>query len=41
MRKPTSFLRRLIGRQPAKRPGWWTYFGSFGDDIFGDAEFAD
>jgi hypothetical protein len=41
MRRPTTFLLGLIGRRSADSPGWWAYFGSFGDDIFGDPEFAD
>ena len=41
MRRPTTFLLGLIGRRRADSPGWWAYFGSFGDDIFGDAEYVD
>jgi hypothetical protein len=30
-------LLRFIGvRERAESPGWWAYFGSFGDDIIGD-----
>ena len=42
MRKATSLLLRFIG-VPERRehPEWWTYFGSFGDDIFGDDDTDD
>ena len=37
VRKATSFLLRFIGvPERMESPDWWTYFGSFGDDIFGD-----
>lgn len=36
MRKATTFLRRFVTREPSPGPGWWAYFGSFGDDMFGD-----
>ena len=37
MRNATSLLCRLFGsRASTAGPGWWEYFGSFGDDIFGD-----
>jgi len=39
LRKATSILLRLIGLpERAESPGWWEYFGSFGDDIFGDED---
>jgi hypothetical protein len=38
VRKTTSSLFRFItGRERVTAPDWWAYFGSFGDDIFGDA----
>lgn len=42
MRKAASFLLRFI-RIPerAESPDFWTYFGSFGNDIFGDEDVAD
>jgi hypothetical protein len=37
--KTRSLLFRFIGaRDPGAGPGWWEYFGSFGDDIFGDED---
>ena len=42
VRKATSLLFRLLRREDAGTgPGWWEYFGSFGDDIFGDVEAND
>ena len=39
MRKATSSLFRFItGRERIAASDWWAYFGSFGDDIFGDAD---
>jgi len=29
-----TLLSRVTRREPA--PDWWAYFGSFGDDLFGD-----
>lgn len=41
MRKATSFLLRFIGiPERTASPDWWTYFGSFGNDIFGDEDTA-
>ena len=41
LRKAKSLLLRVMGvPDRAESPDWWTYFGSFGDDIFGD-EFED
>ena len=36
MRKATSFLLRFIAPERPQGPDWWSYFGSFGDDIFDD-----
>jgi hypothetical protein len=37
LQQAISVLLRLIGRPGrAESPGWWAYFGAFGDDIFGD-----
>jgi hypothetical protein len=42
VRKATELLSRLFGsRNDTAGPGWWEYFGSFGDDIFGDEEVHD
>lgn len=39
MRTATSSLLRFLGlSRPPGSPGWWAYFGSFGDDIFDDPE---
>jgi hypothetical protein len=37
VRKTTSLFRFITGRERTAALEWWTYFGSFGDDIFGDA----
>jgi len=34
-----TILDRVTRRQPAA--DWWAYFGSFGDDIFGDESFGE
>jgi hypothetical protein len=31
----------LIVRDADRRPSWWEYFGSFGNDIFGDDDTDD
>ena len=36
MRQAISLLFRFIGFDRITVPDWWAYFGSFGDDIFGD-----
>lgn len=42
MRQAASFLLRLIGvPERSSSLDFWTYFGSFGDDIFGDEDVAD
>ncbi len=42
LRKVTSLLLRFIGvPERLESPDWWTYFGSFGDDIFGDEDTDD
>lgn len=42
MKKATSLLLRFIGvSDRTASPDWWTYFGSFGDDIFCDDETDD
>jgi hypothetical protein len=42
LRKATSFLLRFIGvPERTESRDWWTYFGSFGDDVFGDEDTAD
>lgn len=42
MRKATSLLSRLSGsHHPVAGPGWWEYFGSFGDDFFTDEDIND
>ena len=42
MRQAKLFLLRFIGvPERTVTPDWWTYFGSFGNDIFGDEEVAD
>ena len=39
MRKAISRLVRFRGvRELTESPDWWAYFGSFGDDIFGDED---
>ena len=39
MPKATSFLFRFIGvPERTESPDWWTYFGSFGNDIFGEED---
>ena len=42
LRKATSSLLRFIGfTKRMESPDWWTYFGSFGNDIFGDEDTDD
>lgn len=42
MRKATSILLRFVGvPERTESLDWWTYFGSFGNDIFGDEDTAD
>jgi hypothetical protein len=38
MRFLRSTFRRLVemNNRPVERPEWLSYFGSFGDDFFGD-----
>ena len=37
MINPLSLLSSLgAARRSAGDPGWWAYFGSFGDDIIAD-----
>ena len=39
MHKATSSLLRFIWHpERTESPDWWTYFGSFGNDIFGDED---
>ena len=41
MRKAISLLLRFKGvTERTESPDWWAYFGSFGDDIFGDEDTA-
>ena len=42
MRKATSILLRFLGvPERTDSPDWWTYFGSFGNDIFDNDGFDD
>ena len=42
LRKATSFLLRFVGvPERTEFPDWWTYFGSFGNDMFSDEDTAD
>ena len=41
MHKTTSLVTRLIGVREPAGPGWCEYFGSFGDDCFGDEDPTD
>jgi hypothetical protein len=42
VRKARSLLSRLSGfHHPVAGPGWWEYFGSFGDDFFSDEDIND
>jgi hypothetical protein len=36
MSQALSLISRLIGCRRPAGPDWWSYFGSFGDDIFED-----
>ena len=42
MRKAISLVLRFRGvSEFTESPDWWAYFGSFGDDIFGDEDTDD
>lgn len=38
VRRLMNSLRRLAGLTEARTQGWWTYFGSFGDDFFSEQD---